>query len=346
MSAPVPDSYLAHVSEAWNQMAAGRRPSADSVLALVGGSKQTAVAAMNFFWTSYLPDMLSGRTVDDVPDPVMQSAATMWQKARKIADMKAADALAQERRTLEQEREALAHKRLRHDREVRRILSGHAEELAKKDRKHEATLVQMRRAHEEDLKIERDRYARLETESKQTISSLSKSVDELRSSISDTKQELADARSELKETARKLEESRQRVTELEKDNDELLATCERRQAEARDLKARNVELVSQVEQAAIAAKEVARANEEQRNTLMASLGEMVTQAITPLKKSHEEHIKELHAAHDSRVMELKLEHDSVVTELKARIRALEAQAKRASTSGAKGGKKAEPEHKD
>lgn len=70
---------------------AGTRPSADMLVHACGGSKQTALAVLNDFWQTYVPDILAGAGdfSPTIPFEVREAAKAMWTAATTTANAEA-----------------------------------------------------------------------------------------------------------------------------------------------------------------------------------------------------------------------------------------------------------------
>lgn len=111
------------LDRAYALLKAGQRPTADALVAELGGSKATAVQALQEFWTSYLPPRLTedaNATSEGPPQTALALATELWRRALEYADTqleaKRAAALAEtesERAELEAEREAMEDERQR-----------------------------------------------------------------------------------------------------------------------------------------------------------------------------------------------------------------------------------------
>jgi len=86
---------------------AGTRPTADMLVGQFGGSKATAVKAMELFWASWLPERLAAGALVPPPDAVDQAVRAVWELAQQAATK----GLAGERAQLENERTAFARER-------------------------------------------------------------------------------------------------------------------------------------------------------------------------------------------------------------------------------------------
>lgn len=65
----------------------GQRPSADQLVHRCGGSKTTALAALDQFWSKQLPDLIAGNADfnEAIPQPVREAAMTLWSTANTAA---------------------------------------------------------------------------------------------------------------------------------------------------------------------------------------------------------------------------------------------------------------------
>jgi DNA repair exonuclease SbcCD ATPase subunit len=106
---------------AYALLKAGQRPTADALLAEFGGSKSTAVQALQEFWTTYLPPRLTEEAAasgDGPPQTAVNLATELWRRALEYAETqleaKRAAAIAEtesERAEIEAEREAMEDER-------------------------------------------------------------------------------------------------------------------------------------------------------------------------------------------------------------------------------------------
>jgi hypothetical protein len=102
----VPEHLQTHISEAWQQLTAGKKPTADSVLRRVGGSKATAVVALQQVWGDYLPILLAWpyRRTPGTDHPARH---LLWAKADRLATDRAEAAVAGERAALQAAQKAI-----------------------------------------------------------------------------------------------------------------------------------------------------------------------------------------------------------------------------------------------
>jgi len=92
----------------------GIRPTADALTAELGGSKTTAVQALQVFWQDYLPPRLSegDATADDAPpETIAALTKEVWRRAIDYADRQLEAKTASARAEAESEREAMAAER-------------------------------------------------------------------------------------------------------------------------------------------------------------------------------------------------------------------------------------------
>lgn len=293
----IPEPYQHHVGEAWNQLAAGKKPSADSVLEVVRGSKATAVSAMQFFWTAYLPDMLAGRGAE-VPDPIARLAAGLWQTALKLSDERASralagerDALAQATRMIEAEREGLAAERLR-----ARAALGDAQARAARDL--EAAIAKERKAHDMALQAERRRHDDKEARAARAIESLEKAAGKLREQVDELKDELRST--ERLQTATKLSLAAT-TAELEQAKRELIAATAL--ADTR---------LGEVAEARAAADSRAAEHRSERETQ----AQQHEATVAKLQAEHAVEVGRLSGLLEEALSQLRLANDAHVTELR------------------------------
>ena len=296
----IPEPYQQHVVEAWHQLSAGKKPTADSVLQVVRGSKATAVSAMQFFWTTYLPHMMSGRTAE-IPDPIAQLAAGMWERAMKLATDRAESAVAIERKALEdsqtaitQEREGFTAARLRHQAAL-------ADLNASLSSRIEKALTAERTKHEAALTAERKRHEAQENKSARSITSLEHAAENLRGEKDRLKDDLRAAEQQTASTQR------------------TLATTEAELSAAKDQITQLMDIGAQrLSEAQKANDSLERAAAEHRSERDA----LAQQHATDLERIRTEHAAELtrlNQHHESTMLELKLAHDARVTDLKKSI---------------------------
>ncbi|CAN7519525.1 DNA-binding protein [Pseudoxanthomonas sp. LjRoot168] len=292
MAVSIPDAYAQHVTEAWSQLAAGRRPSADSVVSAVGGSKTTANAAMNYFWKSYMPDMMSGRDTNDTPDPIQKLANNMWQTALKLATKTAENKLTEQRQSLAQQAEAM-------DTERRQMASERLEHQvmisdvrAEANRRRDADLAAQATAHNRAIDKLETRNTRLE----QTIAELQDSLTNARNEAADAKRALADNAPAIAALQAKVSAAEQLAAERQS-----ALQAERMSAEA-----------------AMRAISAERAAQAEQNTL----------AMDTLRGEHQAKLDALNTHHNRAIEELKLQHVARTDDLKRQINQLQQAATR------------------
>lgn len=153
-----------YFDEAWALICTGERPSADKLVARLGGSKATAVSALRAFWATELPARLQAQHVV-APTPIHALAAKVWTEAQQLARQDADAALASahaelaaERAALQAERQALAGREQEH---AAQLAAAHtqAARLAATERELRARL-EAQEATLQDLREQRDRLTR------------------------------------------------------------------------------------------------------------------------------------------------------------------------------------------
>lgn len=145
-----------YFDEAWALICTGERPSADKLVARLGGSKATAVSALRVFWATELPARMQAQHVV-APTEVHALAAKVWteaqHRARKDADAALARAHAEldaERAALQAERQALAGREKEHAAQLAAAnaqaarLAGAERELRDRLAAQESTLKELR----------------------------------------------------------------------------------------------------------------------------------------------------------------------------------------------------------
>ena len=110
-----------YFDEAWALICIGERPSADKLVARLGGSKSIAVSALRAFWSKELPRRMQAQHVV-APTKIHEIAARLWTEAQKLARDEADEALARERAAVAADRVALD--------QARQTLAGREAELA------------------------------------------------------------------------------------------------------------------------------------------------------------------------------------------------------------------------
>lgn len=290
----VPDPYLNHINEAWHQLAAGRRPTADSVLDVVRGSKATAVAAMQFFWSTYVPSIVSGRTVDDVPDPVMRLAGQIWAKAVRLAADSAEASFAAERAAFEDAKRALDNERDG----FKTVESRHKAEIT--DLKHELS-VEHERMTNRLLVTHEGALAKVQAnfESGQAeIAGLKQIIDELHKSVEAEKDRCRKAEQAAKDEGARVSALEAALRKAEQDNAVLK---DESQALAQNVKDANDALVASIARHQEHTAELARIHES---------------ALERQRSDHAAELDRLSQLHGNAEMRLKLDVDALKVQLK------------------------------
>lgn len=79
------DPLLPYYQAAWEIMQSGTRPTADLLVQRLGGQKQSAVAGLRGFWSTYVPSVVSGRGAGTAPDAVLEMTGRVWSLAQSMA---------------------------------------------------------------------------------------------------------------------------------------------------------------------------------------------------------------------------------------------------------------------
>lgn len=304
----VPDPYLHHVNEAWHQLAAGRRPTADSVLDVVRGSKATAVAAMQFFWSTYVPGIVSGRTLEDVPDPVARLAGQIWSKAVRLATDRAQADFASDRDALNKATHALENEREAIEQRHKTALAALALEL--KD-KHQKAMDDLRSKLEAALAEEKSKVDAGYREN----GGLRKLIDELRTSVQSEK----DRNRETEQTAK--DESAKVITITER-----LRKAEKEIAALKDA-SKTLALEVRVAKDALAAEST-----DHREHIEA-LTSKHEAALERQRNDHAAELERLSQLHAAAEMRLKLDIDALKVQVKKKSEPSKPARTRARNSG-------------
>lgn len=299
--APVPDAYVNHMAEAWHQMAAGKKPTADTVLAAVRGSKATAVSAMQYFWTTYMPAMMTGKASETAPEPILQLAGEIWATAERLAKDQAKDDFASERAALraateevEAERRKYRHTGVEHQAALL--------ELEKRLRdEHRALMDDAAKKRASEIKSSNDDLARerAATAHKQSV------IDDLHGVISQLQTDAVAHKDALREVEGKLAVLEQTVAVRDE-------TIKAARDEITALRALADERMAQLQNAR-ADHERAVANlEKEREALLTAQAA----AIAAQVEKHEANLDRLITAHEEKVLELKLRLDASETALR------------------------------
>lgn len=150
------DASKPYFDEAWSLICTGERPSADKLVARLGGSKATAVSALRVFWATELPARMQAQHVI-APTPIHALAARIWTEAQQLARKDADAALASahaaldaDRAALQAERQALAGREQEHAAQLAAAnaqaarLAGAERELRSRLEAQESTLKELR----------------------------------------------------------------------------------------------------------------------------------------------------------------------------------------------------------
>jgi chromosome segregation ATPase len=153
-----------YFDEAWALICTGERPSADKLVARLGGSKSIAVSALRTFWATELPARMQAQHVI-APTPIHALAAQIWTEAqllaRKDADAALASAhaaLVTDRAALETQRQAFAGREQEHAAQLA-AANAHAARLAGAERELRSRLEAQETTLNE-LREQRDRLTR------------------------------------------------------------------------------------------------------------------------------------------------------------------------------------------
>lgn len=194
------DQHARYHERAWLMLALGQKPTADALLKDLGGTKQTAVAALRTFWSEYVRQKVTGKAVGDVPQVVVELAGNVWQLARSVARSDAEATLAERRARLMEREEDL---RVRDADAARRSaeLASREEQLRASSRSHEVLLADIQAARSA-LQAQLDRQStRAESLDAQLIAERA-GHDETRAALVAAQSELAEARRESAERLR------------------------------------------------------------------------------------------------------------------------------------------------
>ena len=204
-SPPVARTARDYYTEALNLLRAGRRPTADDLVAKLKGSKTTAHNRLNEFWDQWLPDYL-GSLQPDAPDPVGHALRKVWAIAMEHADTKAADRLSADKRDL-----ANAQARLASDQSAladgqrqletdRAALTEELSELRVKLRQSEQLLIDAKRDREHAEREAGKSEERAAT-ARSDIAKLQHDLDVLRAANTKLQSQHREERAELKQVA-------------------------------------------------------------------------------------------------------------------------------------------------
>ena len=174
-----------YYDEAWAMICTGERPSAEKLVARLGGSKTTAVTALRVFWATELPKRMQAQHVV-APTKIHEIAARLWTEAQKLARDEAelgfsaerAELVVQRRSLEEQVRQRAAHDQA-HAAQLAAVtaqahhLAGAEQQL----RSHVATLE----ASLADLRDQRDRLRTTLTSLEDMVTAKEAGLSELRS---------------------------------------------------------------------------------------------------------------------------------------------------------------------
>lgn len=291
---------------AYAMILSGHQPTAEALLRVVGGSKQTVLAGLRTFWTDGLRARIFESQDDSAPPEVIKVANELWATAATHANERAAtsyagmlDNLEEDRRKLDEERRAMISSEA--------ALRGRIEQLLEQTQKTALDLQAAR--HEAQAERERTREA-------------NEKADAARREAADIRTLVEQLEATIAAGRRQIEDAAQRAAEIE-------AVAANERVAAAQARAESAAIAERLNDALARAAEAERQLAEQRAS-QASVAQQVAETLRQFRaiqahhssellrisKENDERRKELNAAHDAYVGNLLREIDQLRTELR------------------------------